>query len=198
MLSSNDFRQRIPAVTEMRMAAAFIAGHRKNVMRGLSYNAENALYNGVPVLGYTGKENEKYQIDPETAPIVKMIYKEYASGVPMQKICNVLKAQGMKSKKGNDFSINSLRHILTNPAYIGIYKWGDYTIEGGMPRIIDDELFEKAQKRLKENQRGGKGAVRRAERERQRFRNKIKAPRHACRSEGESEKILRRRDGLLP
>ena len=141
------------------MAAAFIAGHRKNVMRGLSYNAENALYNGVPVLGYTGKENEKYQIDPETAPIVKMIYKEYASGVPMQKICNALKAQGMKSKKGNDFSINSLRHILTNPAYIGIYKWGDYTIEGGMPRIIDDELFEKAQKRLKENQRGGKGAV---------------------------------------
>ena len=88
-----------------------------------------------------------------------MIYSQYAAGVPMQKICNALKTQGMKSKKGNDFSINSLRHILTNPAYIGVYKWGDYTIEGGMPRIIDDELFEKAQKRLKENQRGGKGAV---------------------------------------
>ena len=141
------------------MAAAFIAGHRKNVMRGLSYNAENALYNGVRVLGYIGKENEKYQIDPDTAPIVKMIFNEYAAGVPMQKICNSLKAQGLKSNNGNDFSINSLRRILTNPAYIGVYKWGDFTIEGGMPRIIDDALYEKVQKRIEENKRGGKGAA---------------------------------------
>lgn len=34
------------------MAAAFIESHRKNVTRGLTYNAERGLYNGIRMLGY--------------------------------------------------------------------------------------------------------------------------------------------------
>ena len=75
-------------------------------------------------------------------------------------ICRNLDAQGIKSIHGNTMTVNSLRRILTNKAYIGVYAWGDHTIDGGMPRIIDDDLFQRVQDRLESNKRGGKGARR--------------------------------------
>lgn len=141
------------------MAASFIVSHRKNVVRGMTYNAENALYNGVRVLGYIGKVNQKYEIDDNTAPIVTRIFTEYVKGVPMQKICNGLNESGARTNSGNEFNVNSLRHILTNRSYIGEYKFGDMVIPDGMPRIIEDSVFEAAQRRLEANKRGGKGAI---------------------------------------
>ena len=141
------------------MAASFIVSHRKNVVRGLTYNAENALYNGIKILGYIGQPDHKYEIDDNTAPTVRRIFKEYAGGVPMQKICDSLNESGLKTNRGNRFTVNSLHRILTNRAYIGEYKFGDVCIPDGIPRIIDDEIFQKAQSRLEANKRGGKGAV---------------------------------------
>lgn len=143
------------------MAASFIASHRKNVTRGMNYNAENALYNGVKVLGYIGKVNQKYEIDENTAPIVYRIFSEYAKGVPMQKICNALNGEGLKTNTGKEFTVNSIRTILTNRSYIGEYKFGEVIIPDGMPRIIEDEIFEEAQDRLEANKRGGTGAIKR-------------------------------------
>lgn len=147
------------------MVAAFIASHRKNVTRGLNYNAERGLYNGIQLMGYKGKPDHPYEIDPGTAPIVQKIYQAYADGVPMMQICRNLDAQGIKSIHGNTMTVNSLRRILTNKAYIGVYAWGDHTIDGGMPRIIDDDLFQRVQDRLESNKRGGKGARRKIDQE---------------------------------
>lgn len=141
------------------MAASFIVSHRKNVVRGLTYNAENALYNGIKILGYIGQPDHKYEIDDNTAPTVRRIFKEYAGGVPMQKICDSLNESGLKTNRGNRFTVNSLHRILTNRAYIGEYKFGNVLVPNGMPRIIDDEVFQKAQSRLETNRRGGKGAI---------------------------------------
>ena len=118
------------------MAHNFIVNHRSNVMRGLNYNAENALYNGRKVLGYVGKPEQKYEIDPKTAPIVKKIFEDYVMGKPLQTIANELNESGFKTVKGNKFGVNSLANILHNRAYIGEYKWGKHIIKGGMPRIF--------------------------------------------------------------
>ena len=141
------------------MAASFIVSHRKNVMRGLAYNAENALYNGIKILGYTGEPDHRYEIDDNTAPTVRRIFTEYVGGVPMQKICNSLNESGIRTNRGNQFTVNSLHRILTNRAYIGEYKFGEVCIPDGIPRLIDDETFQAAQSRLEANKRGGKGAI---------------------------------------
>ena len=141
------------------MAASFIVSHRKNVVRGMTYNAENAFYNGVKMLGYVGEVDHKYEVDPATAPTVRRIFKEYTEGVPMQKICDSLNNAGQKTVRGNRFTVNSLRNILVNRAYIGEYKFGKTLIPDGMPRLIDDETFQKAQAKLEANKRGGKGAI---------------------------------------
>ena len=141
------------------MAHSFIISHRKNVMRGLTYNAEKALYNGIKILGYIGQPDHKYEIDDNTAPTVRRIFTEYVGGVPMQKICNSLNESGVTTNRGNKFTVNSLHRILTNRAYIGEYKFGKVCIPDGIPCIIDDEMFQKAQSRLEANKRGGKGAI---------------------------------------
>ena len=141
------------------MAASFIVSHRKNVVRGMTYNAENAFYNGVKMLGYVGEVDHKYEVDQATAPTVRRIFKEYTEGVPMQKICDSLNNAGQKTVRGNRFTVNSLRNILVNRAYIGEYKFGKTLIPDGMPRLIDDETFQRAQAKLEANKRGGKGAI---------------------------------------
>lgn len=141
------------------LAEHFLIQHRKNVMRGMKYNAENCLYNGSVLLGYIGKPDCRYEIDSKTAPIVKMIYRKYADGVPMKQITDELNAAGMKTVKGNNFTINSLRHILNNRAYIGEYKWGEYIVPDGMPRIIEDSLYEDVQAKLEQNKHGGNRKV---------------------------------------
>lgn len=142
------------------MAASFIESHRKNVVRGMTYNAENAIYNGVTITGYCGQVNQKYEIDKNKAPIIVKIFNEYAAGKPMKQICRNLNSAGLTTINGREFTINSLRSILTNRAYIGEYHFGDIVIPGGMPRIIEDAIFEEVQRRLEENKRGGKGALR--------------------------------------
>ena len=46
---------------EEALAEHFIIQHSKNVTRGLTYNAEKAMYNGHKILGYKGKPNQRYE-----------------------------------------------------------------------------------------------------------------------------------------
>ena len=124
---------------------------RQNVIRGMTYNAENALYNGHKMLGYKKGEDKKYVIDDTTAPIVQRIFNDYANGKPIKKIVRELNEQGIKTSRGKDFTINGLRSILKNKSYTGLYKYGDIEIPGGMPALISEELYEKVQDRFKLN-----------------------------------------------
>lgn len=96
----------------------------QNVKRGMTNNAKEGLANGRPVFGYM-IEDKRYKIDPETAPVLQKIFADYASGIGMQQIVNDLNQQGIRSTKGNEFTINSIRHILHNEAYIGMYRYAD-------------------------------------------------------------------------
>lgn len=126
-----------------------------NILRGINYNAENALYNGRKILGYGVDSSKKYVIDPNTAPIVQKIFNDYASGVPMAQIARDLNEQGFRTTTGGAFNVNGLRHILHNEAYIGIYKYSNSVVKGGMPAIVSSELFEKVQKMFAQNKRMG-------------------------------------------
>ena len=66
---------------------------------------------------------------------------------------NELNDAGIKTTRGNEFTINSLRHILHNRAYIGEYHYNDIVIPDGMPSIIPCELFKTAQERFELNRR---------------------------------------------
>jgi len=127
----------------------------QNITRGMRYNAENSLYNGHKILGYKVDENKKYIIDPDKASVVQRIYEDYSSGKPLIEIAKSLNAQGFKTSRGGKFTVNSLNKTLKLKAYIGVYKYSDIVIEGGMPALVTQELFDKAQARLALNKRKG-------------------------------------------
>lgn len=136
------------------MAEFYSHNLSQNVKRGLHYNAENGLY-GRHIIGYKKSEDKHYIIDEKTAPIVEKIFREYADGKPMTEIIKDLTEQGIRSQKGNDFTVNSLRAILHNRSYIGEYHYAGVTIPNGMPAIVSEELFEEVQQRFARNKRQG-------------------------------------------
>ena len=133
------------------MAEFYSMQNRQNVIRGMTYNAENSLFNGHVMLGYKKGKDKRYVIDDKTAPIVQRIFNDYANGKPIKKIVNELNGQGLKTVLGKPFTINSLRGILKNKAYTGEYHFGEITIPGGMPVLVSKELYEKVQERFKLN-----------------------------------------------
>lgn len=137
------------------LAEFYVRQLRVNVNRGMRYNAENALYNGHKLLGYKKGEDKKYVINSDEAPIVKRIFDDYASGKPLAEISKELNQQGVTTALGRKFTINSLRGTLHNKAYIGVYKFSDIVIEGGMPVLVTQEVFDKVQERFAENKRKG-------------------------------------------
>ena len=138
------------------MAEFYSKQLRQNVVRGMRYNAENALYNGHKMLGYKVDDTKHYIIDEATAPVVQYIFKQYADGKPLTEIADELNVQGVRTMLGREFKVNSLRHILKNKAYTGVYEYSDIKIKDGMPRLVSDELFEEVQKRFERNKHKAK------------------------------------------
>ena len=55
----------------------------------------------------------------------------------MAEIIRYLNNNGVKTALGNDFNKSSIRRILTNKKYIGIYSYNGKETSGGVPRTID-------------------------------------------------------------
>lgn len=128
----------------------------QNIQRGMDYNAQHALYNGHKLFGYgVDKSTKRYIVDPDTAPFVQRMFAEYAGGKAMQTICDELNAQGLRTTRGAKFGVKTMNKMLQNRAYIGEYRHGDIVVEGGMPVLVDEETFEKVQRKFAENKRKG-------------------------------------------
>lgn len=125
----------------------------RNIKRGMKENALQCIANGgagMP-LGYTVGEDRRYKIDPVGARIVQEIFQMYADGMSATQIINECNKRGYKTARGNAFNKNSLRTMLKNDRYIGVYRFADVVVEGGVPPIISRELFDKVQATLKHN-----------------------------------------------
>ena len=123
----------------------------EKVNRGMNVNAEKCLSNGgITPLGYK-IENHKYVIDKQMAPIIKEIFEKYADGMTIKEICTDLNDRGIKKPNGTTFNKNSFNAILKNRKYLGIYIFKYIEKPGGMPQIIDEDLFNKVAERLNAN-----------------------------------------------
>ena len=128
----------------------------QNIRRGCRENAKKCKYTGGRIpLGYTLDSDKHFAVNPDTAPLVRRIYKMYAEGQTITEIITALNADGLHTSEGKPFTKNSLRTILSNEKYIGIYdfKDGEIRIENGVPAIVDKDTFYRVQELLKINHR---------------------------------------------
>lgn len=136
------------------MAEYYSAELSQKIRRGLDINASKCLSNGSnPGLGYTVDEERRFHIDPEGAAVVREIFEMYAAGASVADIFRNLNDRKIRTSHGKEFNKNSLHRMLRNKRYIGWYIYGKTETPGGMPRIIEDELFERVQHILDRNKK---------------------------------------------
>lgn len=134
-------------------AEYYSANLSQNVKRGNYDSALKRQTLGQTVLGLRAGADKRWEIDPKTAPIVRRIFEEYAAGRSAKDIYTDLNNEGYRTSRGNPFNKNSLRRILQNKKYAGIYQYSDILDENGIPPIVDRELFEKVQKMIERHHR---------------------------------------------
>lgn len=98
---------------------------RKRMMRGKIAAMEQGLYTGsVLPLGYTKVKNENgkgwilYPKEDE-AKIVRYIFEQYANGARPADIIHFLNKNGMRGKRGAEWTHRLLKRIVNNRNYIG-------------------------------------------------------------------------------
>ena len=123
----------------------------QKITRGM-FESANKCYNigGHTPLGYK-IENKKLVIDEAGAAIVREAFELYANGSTVSQICKIFNKKGYRTAKNSEFNKNSFRSIFKNERYIGIYKYKDLRIEGGVPAIVDKDTFDIVQQRLSKN-----------------------------------------------
>ena len=118
----------------------------QNVKRGNYESAKELKTLGLQLLGLQKGADGRFEIDPETAPVVRRIFEEYAAGVPAKDIYKKLNDEGYRTTRGGRFNKNSIRRIIQNERYAGVYLFKDMRVEGGIPAIVSRDLWEKCQR----------------------------------------------------
>ena len=131
------------------MAEYYSAELSQKIKRGIAISASKCKYFGGSVpLGYKVDEQKNFVVNEETAPLVKTIFEMFVGGRTYADIIRFLNERGIKTSQGGLWNKSSFHRIFSNRRYLGKYIYHGEEIDGGMPQLIDDELFAEAQKVL--------------------------------------------------
>lgn len=138
---------------------------RQKSIAGTTARAKEGVFlGGIPPLGYDIVEGQ-YVINENEAEWIRTIFDMYADGKSQNQILDNLKKARARGKRGRPLGKNSLSSILSNERYIGVYTWNKrrvktlgkwaggkpnpnvVRIEDAVPRIIDQETWDRAQAR---------------------------------------------------
>ena len=131
-------------------AEYYSANLSQNIRRGMRYNALDCkVNNGSMPLGYCKGPDGRYALAESEAEVVREIFRRVRDGEAFVSIANDLNGRGIRTKRGGLWGKNSFHRLLVNEAYMGVYRYSDVRVEGGMPSIVDKALFLEVGERLK-------------------------------------------------
>jgi len=131
----------------------------EEVRRGLQEKFARGGVVSQPPFGYRMGDGV-FVPDETTAPIVKMIFSDFISGMGARQIAEKLNGLGVATSRGNPFENRTVEYVLTNPVYIGKLRRSRVTdkkdrfhedtenvqyVEGSHEPIITEEIFQQAQ-----------------------------------------------------
>lgn len=138
---------------------------------GHAQSIKNGVVLGHRMYGYSNNQG-KLELIPEEAEMVRMVFRDYASGMSTPRIEKKLWDMGYRSFKGGKISRDVIKNIIRNPKYKGYYcggkvkvvdmftkkqeflpqsEWIMFKDDGSrVPQIIDETTWEKANAYLRE------------------------------------------------
>lgn len=138
---SNLMRQLIGAFAEFeknRIAERLLSGRKHKARTEQSYASSYYPF------GYT----QDGRVIPEHAEIVRQAFVRYSNGESLQDIADWLNSLSIATKRGGQWSRQSVRNMLTNRVYMGRVKWGEFEAVRDDLQIVPEALFNKVQRKL--------------------------------------------------
>ena len=176
----NDNINTILPDSELRltMMSSIAQDEVRRLSERVSFGMKRSIDSGVVlgcsnIYGYV-KDKGKLVIDEKQAEMIKIIYGRYANTTDgLSKVSRYLYSLGYKSKTGKRLDTTILTRIIENPKYKGYYcghktkvldyrtkkkkklsesDWIIYKDTENVPPIVSEELWERANKKLKQRQ----------------------------------------------
>lgn len=125
----------------------------QEVRRGMNEKFSRGGVVSIPPFGYS-MGADRYEIDPDKAPALQLIFMEFLNGKNFRQIADELNERGEKTLRGNPFQPRTVRYILENPVYTGCQRRHleeNSTlsiVRGRHDPLISEEAFLAVQERL--------------------------------------------------
>lgn len=121
---------------------------KRKTIKGLEEKVRNGGWPAKAPLGYrnvgVGSDDSTriVEVDPETAPLVKDMFRLYATGgYSLIRLADYLHTSGLRSCNGKRVRENKLHLMLENEFYIGVVKWHGIQATGTHQPLIDELTF---------------------------------------------------------
>jgi len=127
----------------------------ENTKRGLRQKVRRGEYPSVAPIGYINDvRNKSIVVDRKKAKVIKAAFEFYATGnARLEDVSNFLAQRGIMSRGGKRIHKTRATFILSNPFYIGLFKYGGERHEGKYEPIVAKKIFDKVQEVLKQRGR---------------------------------------------
>ncbi len=120
---------------------------------------EHKWPNPHPPFGYDKMGDGTLKVNKKEARLVRWIFKRYIRNKSMDQVAFELNKRGILTKKGKKWNARAVRDVLTDGLYVGRYRVAGVKEKVGKYRIIEDQLFGKANG-LRMRYENGNGAKR--------------------------------------
>ena len=84
---------------------------------------------------------------------MREIFSRYDKGELIKNIMKDLNARGLRNNFNRPFQASAMTLLLKNRKYIGDYCYGDMIIPGGVPALVEKDVFERVQRRMEANKK---------------------------------------------
>jgi DNA invertase Pin-like site-specific DNA recombinase len=124
-----------------------------DVRRGQRRIAEQGIWGCVVPTGYRLGADRRLTPDPVGAALVRRIFEQYIRLGSLRALAHWLNNEGIPAARGGGWTPTSARGLLSNVAYVGIYRRHGVEIRDAHPAVIDRELFDRVQGLLAQRKR---------------------------------------------
>ncbi len=135
------------------MAKNYVDNLSEEVRKGISQKLEIGQYPSNPPVGYLwNREKRSIVHDPVKAPLVKLMFERYATGLySITTLSDLMTKDGLTSREGKMVSRKCVEVALKNPIYYGDFAWKGRLYKGRFEPIVTKDLWDRANKQLRRN-----------------------------------------------
>ncbi len=127
----------------------------KNTKRGLRQKVRRGEYPSLAPIGYLNdSRNKSVVVDKKRASIIRKAFELYEQdNSRLEDISNFLAQQGITSRGNKNLKRDRISFILSNPFYVGLFRYAGEIHEGKHQPVISKKIFDKVQEILKQRGR---------------------------------------------